>query len=112
MLPHAVVHVGSYAYVELCFPLDDVNEPVSHGILTKLCAYDLGQFSNVDLTWGNGTDFLRPPSGRAQDKLTGGSRHGPEGARIKGAAKAPLILAPRDGLEPPTKWLTATRSTS
>jgi hypothetical protein len=75
MLPHAVVHVGGYAYVELCFPLDDVNEPVSHGILTKLCAYGLGQFSNVDLTWGNGTDSLRPPFRRPQGKLTSGSHH-------------------------------------
>jgi hypothetical protein len=27
-------------------------------------------------------------------------------------AKPFIYLAPRDGLEPPTKWLTATRSTS
>ena len=59
-------------------------------------------------SWLPGTDFLR----FAQDKLTCGFTETEE-PELKWGRKGPnLILAPRDGLEPPTKWLTATRSTN
>ena len=72
----------------------------------------MGHSQQVGLSWGSGTDSLRPPFRRAQGKLTGGSRRDQEEPELKWGRKGPnLILAPRDGLEPPTKWLTATRST-
>ena len=48
----------------------------------------------------------------AQGKLTSGPAEAGEPENKKPRFGGFYFLAPRDGLEPPTKWLTATRSTN
>ena len=52
---------------------------------------------------------VQADSGQAHGRLSSW----PKSQKVKNPAVGGFyFLAPRDGLEPPTKWLTATRSTS
>ena len=68
MLPHAVVQISSYAYVEFSLLLNYVNKPVIHRTSMQTFDWWWDQFSRIDWFLEAGTDSIR----FAQDKLTSG----------------------------------------